>query len=233
MRGRIEALRKIEDVAHGRGAEGIDRLRVVADHGQAPPRGPQRQHDLALQRVGVLVFVDQQMIEARGDLGGDRRARSASGRNRAAGRRNRARSGAASPRHRRRTARAAPPRAPPPRETICRASPELAARVDDARIDRKAGRLGREALLRVAEARFVARPVHQVGRILAVVDGELRVEAEARSHIRARAARRWRGTCPHRRASPRRPPRARDGGRAAARRGGRAPPRRGARRSPA
>ena len=72
-RRRREALRKLEDVAHRRGAKGIDRLRVVADHGQAAPFGPQLQHDLGLQAVGVLVFVDQQMVEARRDLRGDRR----------------------------------------------------------------------------------------------------------------------------------------------------------------
>ncbi len=33
---RIEAFGKIENVAHGGGAERIDRLRVVADHGEAP-----------------------------------------------------------------------------------------------------------------------------------------------------------------------------------------------------
>ena len=56
---------------------------------------------------------------------------------------------------------------------------KLAARVDDARIDRKARRLGRETQLHIANAHFMARPVHEVGGILAVMDGELRVEAEA------------------------------------------------------
>ena len=37
MRRRIEGAGKIEDVAHRRGAEGIDRLRIVADHSQAAP----------------------------------------------------------------------------------------------------------------------------------------------------------------------------------------------------
>ena len=57
---------------------------------------------------------------------------------------------------------------------------ELAASIDDARIDGEARRLGRKAELHgdVAEARLMARPVHEVGRILAVVDGELWVEAE-------------------------------------------------------
>ena len=40
MRRRIERAGKIEDVAHRRRAEGIDRLRIVADHGQAASLGP-------------------------------------------------------------------------------------------------------------------------------------------------------------------------------------------------
>ena len=55
---------------------------------------------------------------------------------------------------------------------------ELTARVDHARIDRKARGLGRKPLLRVAEASLVPRPVHEISRILAVVDGELRIEAK-------------------------------------------------------
>ncbi len=69
---RAEGGGKIEDVAHGRGAEGIDRLRVVADDGQAAPVGLQRQQDRGLQAVGVLVFVDQHMVEAAADLGRER-----------------------------------------------------------------------------------------------------------------------------------------------------------------
>ena len=53
-------------------------------------------------------------------------------------------------------------------------------RVGDARIDRQAGRLGREALLLLRQAGFVAAQRHQVGRILAIVDGEGGVEADAR-----------------------------------------------------
>ena len=70
-RGRIERTREVEDVAYGRSAERIDRLRVVADDGEPPPVWAQGEHDLRLQRVGVLVFVDEQMIEAGGDFRGD------------------------------------------------------------------------------------------------------------------------------------------------------------------
>ena len=65
---RAELGGKIEDVAHGRGAEGIDRLRVVADDGQAPAAGLQRQQDRGLQPVGVLIFIDQHMIELAADI---------------------------------------------------------------------------------------------------------------------------------------------------------------------
>ena len=57
---------------------------------------------------------------------------------------------------------------------------QVAARVDDARIDGEACPLGGKALLRLGEAGLVPRPVHQIRRILAVVDGELLIEAKAR-----------------------------------------------------
>ena len=71
--GGLNCVGKVEDVAHRRGAERIDRLRVVADHGEAVPAGLQRQQDRRLQPVGVLIFVDQHMIEAAADLVGERR----------------------------------------------------------------------------------------------------------------------------------------------------------------
>ena len=178
--GGSKARGKIENVAHRCRAERIDRLRVVADDGEASALRPQRQHDFALQSVGVLVFVDEQVIEAGGDLGRDHGLRQ----------------------HLREIEQevvviehvlallhldvSCEQRA---KSVLVRRDPgkpfaerglELAAGVDDARIDRQARRLGREALLRFAEARFVPRPVHQVRRILAVVDGELRIEAEPR-----------------------------------------------------
>jgi hypothetical protein len=67
--------REIEDVAHLCGAEGIDRLRIVADHGQPGAVGLERQQDRRLQAVGVLVLVDEDVVEAATD---DRSASSAS-----------------------------------------------------------------------------------------------------------------------------------------------------------
>ena len=74
--GRRELVGKVQDVAHGRGAERVDRLGIVADHRQAPAAGLQRQQDRGLQAVRVLVFVDQNVIEAAADVVGQRRRRS-------------------------------------------------------------------------------------------------------------------------------------------------------------
>ena len=68
--GRRELAGKVQDVAHGRGAERIDRLGIVADHREAAAAGFQRQQDRGLQAVGVLVFVDQHVIEAAADVVG-------------------------------------------------------------------------------------------------------------------------------------------------------------------
>ena len=64
---------KVEDVAHRRRAERIDRLGVVADDGQAAAVRLQRQQDRGLQAVGVLVLVDQHVIEPLADVAGQRR----------------------------------------------------------------------------------------------------------------------------------------------------------------
>ncbi len=72
LRRRAELGREIQNVAHGRGAKRIDRLRVVADDGQSASVGFQRQQDRGLQAVGVLIFVDQHMVEAAADLVGER-----------------------------------------------------------------------------------------------------------------------------------------------------------------
>ena len=55
---------------------------------------------------------------------------------------------------------------------------ERRLRIDDARIDREARRLGREPVGPIREPRRVPRPVHQVAGILAIVDRELRIEPE-------------------------------------------------------
>jgi hypothetical protein len=58
---------KLADVLHRGGAEGIDRLGVVPHHGQARAGGTQLVDDLRLQRIGVLVFIDQHVVEQLAD----------------------------------------------------------------------------------------------------------------------------------------------------------------------
>ncbi len=65
---RREAIGKVEDVAHGRGPEGIDRLGIVTHHGQPATIRLQRHQDARLQPVGVLIFVDQHMIPGGADM---------------------------------------------------------------------------------------------------------------------------------------------------------------------
>ena len=170
---------EVEDVAHGRGAERIDRLRVVADHGEAAPVGLERQQDRRLQPVGVLIFVDQDMIEARADLGGE----------------------LALGQHVREIEQqvvviehvlallrldvsgeqllqlgrpVGAPRKRPAQHLL-----ERRLAVHRARIDRQARALGRETVLGARQIELVAHQVHQVGRVLAVVDGERAVEPDA------------------------------------------------------
>ena len=55
--------RQVVQVPRVGAAEAIDRLSVVAHDGEPTPLGPKRAHDLDLQRVHVLVLVDEHMIE--------------------------------------------------------------------------------------------------------------------------------------------------------------------------
>ena len=73
--GRREMTGEVEDVAHGRGAKAVDRLGVVADHGETAPIRLEPQQDFRLKRVGILIFVDQDEIEAARHVRGDRSER--------------------------------------------------------------------------------------------------------------------------------------------------------------
>ena len=73
LRPRREAVGKAEDVFHRGGAEGIDRLRIIADHREPGAIGLQRMQDLRLQLVGVLIFIDQHVIEMAAHVGGEPR----------------------------------------------------------------------------------------------------------------------------------------------------------------
>ncbi len=59
----LVAIGESQDVLHRCGAERVDGLGVVADHRDALAVGFQRVDDFALQGAGVLVLVDQHMIE--------------------------------------------------------------------------------------------------------------------------------------------------------------------------
>ena len=63
-----EALFEGKDVLDARCTKRIDRLRVVADHGEAGAVGPQALEDPGLQHVGVLVLVDEHVVEERADV---------------------------------------------------------------------------------------------------------------------------------------------------------------------
>ena len=68
---RLELSRKVENVAGTRRAKAVDRLRVVADDGKAVAAGPELEQDRGLERVGVLIFVDQNEVEPARDVRGD------------------------------------------------------------------------------------------------------------------------------------------------------------------
>ncbi len=63
QRGAGIVLGKVEDVVDVGRPEGIDRLGVVAHHGQPLALGREEVKDLGLQGVGVLILVDQHAIE--------------------------------------------------------------------------------------------------------------------------------------------------------------------------
>ena len=70
-RARRELAGKVEDVSHCRGTKGIDRLRIVADHGQPRAVRDQCEQDRGLQPVGVLILIHQDVVEIGPHLSGD------------------------------------------------------------------------------------------------------------------------------------------------------------------
>ena len=64
----VEGRGQSDQVVAVRAPEPVDGLRVVADHRQAPARGPQAQHDVDLRLIHILVLVDQHVIPPAGDL---------------------------------------------------------------------------------------------------------------------------------------------------------------------
>ena len=171
-------LLEVQHVADRGGAEGVDRLGVVADDGQAPPVGLQRLQDRRLDGVGVLVLVDQDVVEPRARSRRDLRHGGPSAPTTAADRHSRAPPAAAWPRHSRRTAASARPPTPRTRES-CRAGPvERCRGVDRVGVDREAGALLREAAVGPGHAQLAAHEVEQVGGVAAVEDGEAWLEPD-------------------------------------------------------
>jgi len=142
--------------------------------------GLDRQQDCRLEAVGVLVFVDEDVVEARADIGGD---------------------GGFAHHHgpveqqvvvvedvlgllgfdvggKQLAELGLPHRGPG--KMVLEGFGKLGLRVDGARIDGEAGPLGGEAGPGVVEAEVVADDVEEIGRVLAVVNGELLVEPKSR-----------------------------------------------------
>src|SRR5437868_7748144 len=61
---RAELCGEVEDVADSRGAERINRLGVIADDGQPKSARLERENDRSLEPVGVLIFIDKDLVEA-------------------------------------------------------------------------------------------------------------------------------------------------------------------------
>ena len=179
-RRRHESGAEVEDVAHLGGAEGVDRLRVVADDGEAAATRPEREHDLGLQPVGVLVLVDQDVVEAASDRGADRRVGHRLGPpdeqvvevehalrlllGNVGGEQSLQAVGALAA----------------PGEGLGEHVAQAPARVDDARVDRQAGRLLRKALAAARQPEALAQEMEQLLGIAAIIDRESRVESDAR-----------------------------------------------------
>src|SRR5262245_9306806 len=62
-RARTELTRKIKDVAHIGGPETVDRLGVVANYRETGTVGLEAKENPGLQGIGVLIFVDQNVIK--------------------------------------------------------------------------------------------------------------------------------------------------------------------------
>ena len=177
-RGRREQAREVQDVAHGGAAEGVDRLRVVPDHRDAAPVRLEALQDRGLERVRVLVLVDQHVVEPPARVGRD----------------------LGHAQHplppqqqvvvvehalallRRHVGREQAPEVVvplgAPREGVGQHRGERAGGVDRGRVGGEAGGLPREAAVGPGQAQPVPDQVEQVGRVAPVQDGEGRVEPD-------------------------------------------------------
>ena len=169
---------KVENVAHRRGAERVDRLGVVADHGDALAVRLHRSQDRCLQAVGVLVFVDQHMVEFLAHVPADGGFRSGV---------RPVEKQVVVVEHRMALLRLHVAPEEQPQLVLPLGAPGEGRRehllerqlgIHRARIDLQAGALGRKTLLGPREAKLVADEVHEVGGILAIMNGEGRADPD-------------------------------------------------------
>ena len=171
-------VREVEDVPHGGGAKAVDGLGVVADHGQPSAVRLELQKDLGLERVGVLILVNQDEVEPSGDVLRD----------------------CSAPHHlcpieqqivviedtlcllgqgvgtKQRFQLPCPVAAPGKR---LRQQPlDLHPGVDRVRVDRKTGRLLRKAAVLLAQPPLVPYQIHQIGGVTPIEHREIGVEAD-------------------------------------------------------
>lgn len=70
-RRRVVLTWKTENVAYRSRAKAVDRLRIISDHRHAAAIRLEKAKDRCLQGIGVLIFVDDDMVEQRGNLRGE------------------------------------------------------------------------------------------------------------------------------------------------------------------
>ena len=176
-RCRSELVREVEDVAHVGSPEAVDCLRIVAHNCEPSPIGLETKEDRSLQGIGVLILIDQHMVEVLTHFNCELR-------------------------HLHELApveqqvvviehllallgldigleqiaqRVLPFRAP--RKLLQQHTLQGLAGIHRTRVDGKAGGLEREALVLFGLSHLVPHQVHQVGGVLPVMNGERRVEA--------------------------------------------------------
>ncbi len=175
---RLESVGEPQDIVHRCGAERVDGLSVVADHGDAAAVRLQRLNDLALQRARILVLIDQHVIEIAREALRERRIL-----------------------HHRvpveqqvveiqhvvlllardvlavKAGQILLPLAHP-RKLLIERLLERKPRVDAVAVDREARILARKTLVLVREPELVPDHIHEVGRIRAVEHGEVGIQPE-------------------------------------------------------
>ena len=180
---------KIENVANRGGSKRVDRLSVVADHHDVVPLAAQGAQDVALNGVGVLIFVDQDVVEHLGELFADA-----------------VRLGQSLPvvqqiiviehlpcelalRVGLEDRSDAVDVLSTPGKLHVQHVAQLLLCVDGARVNPDQRLLTRKAAVRLRHAELAANQVHHVGRVADVHDGEVRRQAEGFSESSKQAVR--------------------------------------------